>query len=155
MSGQHKLNWQKKKKKKKKRKLPACLLKCFWPCKQKLFFVCVCVCVCLMTRITVHSVNCMHSKIISHHNIVHTRNPHTVVVDLLLLVEGVVYFSQALGFKSPRVSVGKQGACHSQRLVGEVHCHSQRLLEEDGDDKRLVQLKLVSEADGVASPDPV
>ena len=28
-------------------------------------------------------------------------------------------------------------------------------IEEDGDDKRLVQLDLVCEADGVAPPDPV
>ena len=40
------------------------------------------------------------------------------------------------------MSVSKQGPCFTG-------------IEEDGGDKRLVQLELACEADGVAPPDPV
>ena len=53
-------------------------------------------------------------------------------------------FPQALDFESldAFLTVSKQGPCFTA-------------LEEDGGDKRLVQLELHCEANGVALPDPV
>ena len=53
-------------------------------------------------------------------------------------------FHQALGFQSPAPfsRVSKQGLCFTA-------------IEEDGGSKRLVELELACEADGVAPPDPV
>ena len=53
-------------------------------------------------------------------------------------------FSLALAFKSldPFFRVSKQGPCFTA-------------IEEDGGDRRLVQLELACEADGVAPPDTV
>ena len=53
-------------------------------------------------------------------------------------------FPQTLGFESldPFLAVSKRGPCLTAT-------------EEDESDKRLVQLELACEADGVASPDPV
>ena len=53
-------------------------------------------------------------------------------------------FVHALGFESldPFFNVSKQGPCFTA-------------VEEDGGDKRLVQLELACEVDGVALPGPV
>ena len=63
---------------------------------------------------------------------------------MLVLVEDAEKFPQALGFQSldPFLTVSKQGPCFTA-------------IEEDGGDKRLVELELACEADGAASPDPV
>ena len=67
--------------------------------------------------------------------------PHPVI-GLVLQVGNVEKFPQALGFKSldPFFSC-KQGPCF-------------KALEENGGDKRLAELELAYEADGVAQPDP-
>ena len=66
------------------------------------------------------------------------------VVGLVLQVGYAEMFPHALGFKSVDFfsRVSKQGPCFTA-------------LEEDGGDKRLVQLELAYEADGVAPPYPV
>ena len=53
-------------------------------------------------------------------------------------------FLQAPGFKTldPFLRVSKQGSCFTA-------------IEEDGGDKRLVEIELACEADGVAPPDHV
>ena len=53
-------------------------------------------------------------------------------------------FPQALGFEGqdPFLRVNKQGPCPTA-------------IEENGGDKRLVELELACEADGVAPPGPV
>ena len=63
---------------------------------------------------------------------------------LVLQVEDAEKFPQALGFESlgPFLGVSKQGPCFTT-------------IDEDGGDKRLVQLELVCKADGVALSDPV
>ena len=69
--------------------------------------------------------------------------PHPVV-DLVLQVEDTEKFPQTLGFESldPFFRVSKQGPCFTT-------------MEEDGGDKRFVELELACEANGVAPPDPV
>ena len=69
--------------------------------------------------------------------------PHQVV-DLVLQVGDAEKFPQAIGFKSldPFSKVSKQGPCFTDT-------------EEDGGDKKLLELELSCEADGVAPPDPV
>ena len=66
------------------------------------------------------------------------------VVGLALQIGDAKKFPQILGFESrdPFFIVSKQGPCFTA-------------MEEDGGEKRLVQLELAFEADGVASPDPV
>ena len=66
------------------------------------------------------------------------------VIGLVLQVGDVEKFPQAFGFKSvdPVFRVSKQGPCFT-------------VIEEDGGDKRLVQLKLACKASGVALPDTV
>ena len=67
------------------------------------------------------------------------------VIGLVLQVGDVEKFPHALGFKSLDpffFRVSKQGPCFTA-------------LEEDGDDKRLVELELARKADGVVPPDPV
>ena len=68
------------------------------------------------------------------------------VVGLELQVGDTKKFPQALGFRKPgsssQVSVSKQGPWFT-------------VTKEDGCDKRLVQLELACEADGVASQDPI
>ena len=66
------------------------------------------------------------------------------VVGLVYQVEGAEKFPQALSFENlnPFLRISKQGPCLTA-------------IEEDGGDKRLVQLELACKADGVASPDPV
>ena len=66
------------------------------------------------------------------------------LVGLVLQVGDAKTFPQALRFKSldPFFIVSKQGPCLTA-------------VEEDGDDKRLVELELACEADGVAPTDPV
>ena len=66
------------------------------------------------------------------------------VVDLVLQVGDTEKFPQALGFKSLDLffSVSKLGPSFTA-------------VEVDGGDKRLIQLELAGEADGVAPPDPV
>ena len=59
------------------------------------------------------------------------------VVGLVLQVGNEEKFPQALGFR-----VSKQGPCFTT-------------MEEDGGDKRFVELELACEANGVAPPDPV
>ena len=65
-------------------------------------------------------------------------------IGLALLVGGAEKFHSALGPESltPFLRVSKQGPCLTA-------------IEEDGDDKRLVQLEFACKADGAASPDPV
>ena len=65
------------------------------------------------------------------------------VVGLVLQVGDVKKFPQALGFKSLDPFFSQQ--------VGSVFT----AIEEDGGDKRLVELELTCEADSVAPPDPV
>ena len=62
----------------------------------------------------------------------------------MLKVGDAERFSHATSVESldPFLRVGKQGPCVTA-------------IEEDGGDKRLVQLELTCEADVVASPDPV
>ena len=69
--------------------------------------------------------------------------PHPVV-GLVLQVGDAEKFPQALGFESLDLffRVSKQGPCFTA-------------IEEDGGDKRLVELELACEADGVAPLDPV
>ena len=69
--------------------------------------------------------------------------PHPVV-GLVLQVGYAEKYPQALGFESldPFFRVSKQGPCFTT-------------MEEEGGDKRLVQLEFVCETDGVASPHPV
>ena len=66
------------------------------------------------------------------------------VVGLVLQVGDAQKFPQAFGFKSldPFFSVSQQGPFFTA-------------IEEDGGDKRLVELELAFKADGVAPPDPV
>ena len=66
------------------------------------------------------------------------------VVGPLLQVGGAEKFPQALGFESldPFFRGSKQGLCFTA-------------IEEDGGDKRLVQLELACKANSVAPPDPV
>ena len=66
------------------------------------------------------------------------------VVGLVLQVGDVKKFLQALGFEGLNLffTVSKQGPCFT-------------VIDEDGGDKRLVQLEHAFEADGVALPDPV
>ena len=66
------------------------------------------------------------------------------VVDLVLQVGDAEKFPQALGFESlcPFFRVSKESPCFTA-------------IEEDGGEKRLGQLELACEADGVAPPDPV
>ena len=66
------------------------------------------------------------------------------VVGLLLQVGDVEKFPQALGIQrlDPFPSVSKQGPCFTA-------------IEEDGGDRRLVEIDLACKADGVALPDPV
>ena len=67
--------------------------------------------------------------------------PHQVV-GLVLQVGDAEKFPQAIGFEGldPFLGVSKQGPCFTA-------------IEEDGGDKRLVQLELACEADGGAPPD--
>ena len=71
--------------------------------------------------------------------------PHSAV-GLVLQVEDADKFPQALCFESMDFfffsRVSKQGPCFTAT-------------EEDGGDKRLVQLELARDADGVSLPDPV
>ena len=69
--------------------------------------------------------------------------PHPVV-GFVFRVRDAEKFPQALGFESldPFLRVSKQGPCFTAT-------------EEDGCDKKLVQLELACEANGVAPPDPV
>ena len=69
--------------------------------------------------------------------------PHPVV-DLVLQVEDTKTFPHTLCFKSldPFFTVSEQGPCFTA-------------VEEGGGDKRVVELELACEADGVAPPDPV
>ena len=69
--------------------------------------------------------------------------PHPVVC-LVLHVGDAEKFSQALGFK---------GLCPFFRVSKHSPCFT--ATEENGGDKRLVELELVCEADGIALPDPV
>ena len=66
------------------------------------------------------------------------------VVGLVLQVGDAEKFPHALGFESldPLFRVSKHGPFFTA-------------IEEDGGDRRLVELKFACEADGVASPDPV
>ena len=66
------------------------------------------------------------------------------VVGVVLQVGDAEKFPRALGFKilDPFLRASEQGPCFTA-------------VEEDGSDKRLVQLELPCEADGVASLDPV
>ena len=66
------------------------------------------------------------------------------VVGLVLQVGDTEKFPNTLGFESldPFFRVCKQGPCFTA-------------IEEDGGDKRLVELELGCQADGVALPDPV
>ena len=68
--------------------------------------------------------------------------PHTVV-GLVLQVGVAEKFPQALGFESLNLffRVGKQGPCFTA-------------IEENGGDKRLVELELACKADGVVPPSP-
>ena len=64
---------------------------------------------------------------------------------LMLQVGDAEKFPQMLGFESLDPffwRVSKQGPCFTA-------------IKEDGSDKRLIQVELACEADGVASPDPV
>ena len=65
------------------------------------------------------------------------------VVCIVLRVGDTEKFPQALGFENldPFLRVSNQGPCFTA-------------IEEDGGDKRLVELELACEADGVALPDP-
>ena len=69
--------------------------------------------------------------------------PHPVV-GLVLQVGNAEMFRQALGIESlePFSRASKQDPCFTS-------------VEEDGGDKRLVQLELACEVDGFAPPDPV
>ena len=69
--------------------------------------------------------------------------PH-LIISLVLQVGDAEKFPQAFGFESldPLFRVSKQGPCSTA-------------VEEDGGDKRVVELELVREADGVAPPDCV
>ena len=70
--------------------------------------------------------------------------PHPVV-GLVLQVGDTEKFPQTLGFEAWILfffRVSKQGPCFTA-------------IEEDGGDKRLIELELACEADGVAPPDPV
>ena len=69
--------------------------------------------------------------------------PHSVV-GLVLQVGNRKKFPHALRFESldPFLRVSKQGPCFTT-------------MEEDGGDKRFVELELACEANGVAPPDPV
>ena len=69
--------------------------------------------------------------------------PHPVV-GLVFQVGDAEQFPQALDFEGldPFFRVSKQGACSTA-------------VEEDGGDKRLVELELACEANGVAPPDLV
>ena len=69
--------------------------------------------------------------------------PHPVV-GLVLQVEDVERFPHALGFENldPFFRVNELSPYFTT-------------IEEDGGDKRLVELELACEADGVAPPDPV
>ena len=69
--------------------------------------------------------------------------PHPAV-GLVLQVGDAEKFPQALVFDSldPFFGVSKQGPCF-------------KAVEEDGGDKKLIQLELACKADGVAPPDPV
>ena len=66
------------------------------------------------------------------------------VVGLVLQAGDADKFLRALGFESldPLVRVSKQGPCFTAA-------------QEDGGSRRLVELLLACEADGVAPPDPV
>ena len=66
------------------------------------------------------------------------------VFDLVLHVGDAKKFPQALGFKGldPFLRASKQGPCFT-------------VIEEDGGDKRLVELELACKADGILLPDPV
>ena len=66
------------------------------------------------------------------------------VIGLVLQVGDTEKLPHTLGFKAWILffRVSKQGPCFTAG-------------EEDGGDKRLVQLELVSEGDGAAPPDPV
>ena len=66
------------------------------------------------------------------------------VVDLVLQVGDAEKFPHALDFKRLDLVylVSQQGPCLTA-------------IEEDGDNKRLVELELACKADGVAPPDPV
>ena len=69
--------------------------------------------------------------------------PHPVV-GLVLQVGDAEKFPRALGSENvdPLPRVSKQGPCF-------------KAVEEDGGDKKLIQLELACKADGVAPPDPV
>ena len=69
--------------------------------------------------------------------------PHPVI-GLVLQVGVAEKFPQAFGFESldPSFFSQQQGPCFTA-------------IEEDGGDRRLVQLELACEADGVAPPDTV
>ena len=71
------------------------------------------------------------------------KDPHPVF-GLVLQVGDTTTFPQALGFESldPFFTVSEQGPCFTA-------------VEEGGGDKRVVELELACEADGVAPPDPV
>ena len=66
------------------------------------------------------------------------------VVGLVLKVENTETFPHALVFESldPFFRVSEQGPCFTA-------------VEENGADKRLIELALACKADGVAQPDPV
>ena len=66
------------------------------------------------------------------------------VAGLVLQVEDTKKFPQALGFESldPFFRVSKQDPCFTP-------------VEEDGGDKRPVELELACETDGAAPPDPI
>ena len=66
------------------------------------------------------------------------------LVGLAFQVRYAKEFPQALGFESldPFLRVSRESPCS-------------KAMEEDGGDKRLVELELACEVDGVAPPDPV
>ena len=90
--------------------------------------------------------SCQKRFLLTHKEVDIVLHP---VIGLVLQVGDAKKFPQALGFKSLDpffssffFSVSKQGPCST-------------VVEEDGGYKRLVQLELAHEPDGVAPPDPV
>ena len=84
--------------------------------------------------------SCQKRLLCTHKEVDLTPHP---VVGLASQVGDAEKFPQALGFEGldPSFRVSKQGPCFTAT-------------EEDGGDKRLVQLELACKADDVAPPDP-